>query len=145
MNLSEHFTLEEMTVSESAQRLGLDNTPSQPLIDNLKFVCQNMEKVRTLLGFPIHINSGYRSPDLNRAIHGSPTSQHMLGQACDFICPDFGPPLQVCKTLSSNWDLLQYDQLIFEFDSWTHISFIKPRGSVLTINKSGTVQGLPGG
>jgi zinc D-Ala-D-Ala carboxypeptidase len=147
MQLSDHFTLEEFVISESAQRLGIDNTPSQVVIDFLVFTAKQMEMVRNLLAQPIHINSGYRSPELNKAIGGVPTSQHCLGQACDFICPAFGTPLQICRLMVTNWNSLQYDQLIFEFDSWTHISFVKngvPRGSVLTINKAGTVQGLPG-
>jgi hypothetical protein len=134
MNLSEHFTLEEMTVSESAERLGISNEPTPAIIARLTFTATQMEKVRNLLGKPISVNSGYRSPELNAAIGGAPTSQHTKGEACDFICPAFGTPKDIARLLQMNWNELQYDQLIFE-GSWVHVSFVEdsqPRGDVLT-------------
>ena len=80
MQLSEHFTLEEFTASQTATRRGLNNTPSPQMIEKLKQTAQKMEQVRDLLGKPISINSAYRSPSVNRAIGGAATSQHCKGE-----------------------------------------------------------------
>lgn len=133
MNLSEHFTLEEFVRSQAGERLGIDNDPPADVIERLRFVATQMEKVRALLGQSVHIDSGYRSPELNAAVGGAKNSQHMLGEACDFVCPEFGTPLEICRLLTNNADLLQFDQLIWE-GSWVHCSFVDhtPRMEVLT-------------
>jgi zinc D-Ala-D-Ala carboxypeptidase len=143
MMLSPHFELSEFTVSETAVRQGINNTPSAEIIEMLKKTAELMEQVRTLLGNkPIIITSGYRSLALNRAIGSSDTSQHVQGQAADFTCPGFGSPIQVCKAIDSAAGI-PYDQLIHEFDSWTHISWAtSPRRMALTINNAGTNYGL---
>jgi len=140
MNLSPHFTLEELTVSETAARKGLDNTPPDDALLNLRRLALFLEDVRTAIGKPIRINSAYRSPEVNGSVGGKTTSQHCLGCAADIRVPGMTPNEVVKKLKASN---LQYDQLIREFDSWTHISIpntkdAKPRKMVLIIDKSGT-------
>lgn len=140
MNLSPHFTLEELTVSETAARKGLDNTPTDDALFNLRRLALFLEEVRTVIGKPIRINSAYRSPEVNGSVGGKTTSQHCLGCAADIRVPGMTPNEVVKKLKASN---LQYDQLIREFDSWTHISIpntkdAKPRKMVLIIDKAGT-------
>ena len=85
MRLSQNFTLEEMTASATAARLGIDNTPSETVKNNLKrLATEIMQRIRDQWGGPIIVSSGYRSKALNAAVGGSKTSQHVLGQACDF-------------------------------------------------------------
>lgn len=132
MNLSEHFTLEEATYSETAIRLGIPNQPSTLQLENMKHAAAQMEKVRALLGKPIHINSWLRLPDVNVAVGGSKVSSHMDGWAIDFTCAGFGSPLEVCKAIEKSG--IKFDQMIHEFARWTHISFApEMRGQVLTI------------
>lgn len=118
--LSANFTLEEMTRSTTGERLGLDNTPDDQTIENMKFMAAGMESVRALLGFPIHVDSGYRSQAVNHAVGGATNSDHVLGWACDFLCDSYGPPQTVCKAIISSG--IKFHKLIFE-GSWTHISF----------------------
>ena len=120
--LSPHFSLEEFIHSDTAERYHLDNTPSPEVQARLQRTATLLEQVRDLLGGrAIHINSCYRGPAVNKAVGGVDSSAHTQGWAVDFICPDFGPPLEVCrKILGSN---LLYDQLIHEYGRWTHLSF----------------------
>lgn len=143
--LTDHFSLEEMTASETAARRGIDNTPSPAIIKNLTRTAQLLERVRVLLGSkPILVSSGYRSPALNAAVGGSKTSAHMQGLAADFICPGFGTPLEICKLLDSLG--VNFDQLIQE-GTWVHIGLaadgVKPRRQVLTakFSQGGTTYG----
>lgn len=131
MNLTENFSLDELTASQTATRLGIKNEPSPQALDNLRVTASNMEHVRKiLLNKPIHISSAFRSPTLNRAIGGSPTSAHCFGYAVDFTCHSFGTPKEVCKAIMAS--SLKYDQMIFE-GTWVHISFDqKMRGEDLT-------------
>ena len=139
MKLTPHFTLEELYKSEIADRHNIDNMPDDPVIlNNLKFLADNLEKVRSLLGKPIHINSGYRSPLVNAKLGSRPTSAHTKGLAADFISPAFGSPRDIIiRILASD---IVYDQIILEFDRWVHIAFSKdnPRKQKLIIDKSGT-------
>jgi zinc D-Ala-D-Ala carboxypeptidase len=139
MKLSDHFTLAELTVT---QQRGLDNTPSRAAIDNLRKTAEMMEEVRSLLGDrPVIVTSGYRSPEVNKAVGGSIYSEHMIGSAVDFICPGFGSPLDVCRAISASGIL--FNQLIHEFGAWTHISrSAAPRRRVLTIDGAGAREGL---
>jgi len=131
-NLSPHFTLEEFTVSQTASRKGLDNTPSESVLKELTKTAMQMEAIRKLLGVPITINSGYRSPDVNKAVGGAKNSQHLTGQAVDFIAPGFGSVSKIIDTIKKSG--LQYDQLIDEYGAWVHISFSdKPRNQFLVI------------
>lgn len=138
MNLSPHFTLAEMTVSQEAARRGIDNTPPPAVVDALKRTCQGLEAVRVRLGCaPVIVSSGYRSPALNAAVGGSKNSQHMTGQAADIICPGFGGPAEVAAALRDSG--IEYDQLILEFGRWVHISFApNPRRQALIIDRAGT-------
>ncbi len=120
MQLTPHFSLEELTSSSTAQRKGIDNTPSVSGIAHLTRLALGLEEVRDLLGHPMHINSGYRCPELNQAVGGSKTSAHMEGWAADFVCPDFGSPLKIVRAIVSSH--IQFDQIIQE-GTWVHISF----------------------
>jgi hypothetical protein len=140
MKLSPNFTLEELTQSETAERKGLDNTPTEEVKANLVRLARFLEEVRRVLGRPIMVNSAYRSPEVNKAIGSKPTSQHCIGCAADIKVPGLTPDNIVKEILKTN---LEYDQLIREFDSWVHISIPnkfadKPRKQVLIIDKSGT-------
>lgn len=137
MNLSPHFTLAEMTVSETAARRGIDNDPPPDVVERLKHTALGLEAVRTRLGAPIVVSSGYRSPALNAAIGGAQNSDHTRGDAADFICQGFGAPSTIVSALKDSG--IQFDQLIEEFGRWVHISFgPRMRGQVLRIDRNGT-------
>ena len=140
MNLSPNFTLEELTYSETAQRKGLDNAPTEEVKANLVRLARFLEEVRRVLGRPIMINSAYRSIKVNEAIGSKATSQHCFGCAADIRVPGLTPDDVVKMILKSN---IEYDQIIREFDSWVHISIPnkfadKPRRMALIIDKNGT-------
>lgn len=122
MQLTKHFTLQELTVSDTALRVGIKNIPTPHIIANLKTLAEGLEQVRALLGTPMIITSGYRSPTLNRFICGSVNSAHCLGFAADFKCAGLHPDEIVAKIKASD---INYDQLIAEGgnNGWTHISF----------------------
>ena len=124
MNLSNSFTLEALTFSETAIRKDLDNTPNDEQISNLTELAQALERVVYLLGYPIHISSAFRSTKVNSAVGGSPTSAHMEGYAADFTCQAFGSPLEVCKYIAQSG--IDFDQCIVEGGAWCHLS-IDPR------------------
>lgn len=138
MNLSPHFTLAEFVISETAARAGIDNDPPLEIVAALKRTAQGLEAVRVRLGgAPITVTSGYRCPALNAAIGGAKDSQHMRGEAADFICPRFGSPTEVATALRDSG--IEYDQLIIEFGRWVHISFsAAPRRQALIIDARGT-------
>lgn len=138
MNLSAHFTLAEMIVSQEAARRGIDNAPPPDVVERLRRTAQGLEAVRVRLGCaPIIVSSGYRCHELNAAIGGSRTSQHMTGEAADIICPRFGGPVEVAYALRDSG--IEYDQLILEFGRWVHISFTDhPRHQALIIDRAGT-------
>ena len=141
MRLSDHFTLAELCASQTAARLGIDNTPSPEMVDALRRTAQLLEKVRALLGKPILVSSGYRAPLVNRAVGGAANSAHMLGCAADFSCPAFGSPLEVAREIGQS-DIV-FDQLIHEFRAWVHVAWSpQPRRMVLTIDSFGTRHGL---
>ena len=120
MQLSEHFELAEFLVSETASRRGIANEPTPEVIENLRRLCQLvLEPMRAHLKLPVVITSGYRSPALNRAIGGSPTSHHMQGRAADLIVPGM-TPLVVCQAAHSL--RLPCVQIIHEFGRWAHLS-----------------------
>lgn len=118
--LSPHFTLEELTTTGT----GIPNTPNAAEKDRLRALAAFMEKVRTVLGNnSISVNSAFRSEAVNNAVGGVPNSAHRLGYACDFVCPSFGSPLEVCRALDAagTAGTIVFDQLIQE-GTWTHIS-----------------------
>lgn len=134
MKLSQHFSLDEFTRSDYATRHGIDNTPPGFVLTNLRMLATRLERVRLVLGAPLLITSGYRCPELNRAIGGSITSAHVGGLAADFIAPEFGSPYQVARSIEANADEVDFDQLIFE-GGWVHIGFTQltqQRREVLT-------------
>lgn len=143
MRLSEHFALSEFTASQTAARLGIDNTPPPEIIAELRETAAMMEQARRRLGNKvITITSGFRCLALNRAIGSGDTSAHVRGMAADFICPSFGSPMEVAAAIVQSD--IAYDQVIHEFDSWVHIGRSPglPRRMVLTIDRAGTSYGL---
>lgn len=119
MQLSEHFTLEEMIFSSTAARHGIDNTPPADAVANLKALCANvLEPLRVLWGGPIHVDSGFRCQALNTLVHGVPTSQHCLGQAADLV-----PPIPIEEAMRRiKGSSIPFDQVILEM-GWIHVSF----------------------
>lgn len=136
--LSPNFTLEELTITNHRE---FDNTPNADQINNLERLAKLLEEVKKVLGGkPVMVNSGFRSLQVNAAVGSKPTSQHCLGCAADIRVPGMTPDQVVRAIRDSD---IQYDQLIREFDSWTHISIpnnIKdtPRNQTLIIDKQGT-------
>jgi zinc D-Ala-D-Ala carboxypeptidase len=123
LQLTHHFSLAEMTAT---QHRGFNNTPDKLVFDNLKRTAELLEVVRAALGFPIYVTSGYRCPALNAAVGGVANSQHMTGQAADFIIPAFGQPREVWAAIRDALPEIQFDQLIYEHPSqpaWCHISW----------------------
>ena len=120
MNLTEHFTLEELTFSQTAERQKINNTPPLKVVAHLTTLAAGLEQVRALLGGSIRISSGYRSPELNRAIRGAKKSAHLAGYAADFTCPSFGSPCEVVRAIAAS--AIVFDQCIYE-GTWIHISF----------------------
>ena len=119
MNLSEHFTLDEATYSETAVRLGINNQPSTVQLENMKFAASQLEKLREATG-PLKINSWLRLPDVNVAVGGSKVSSHMDGWAIDVSSSKL-TPIELCHKVEE-LDL-KFDQMIHEFGRWMHISF----------------------
>jgi len=121
MKLSEHFSLEEFTRSQTATRMCIENTPSDKLIENGVALCENvLEPLRLAIGKPITITSGYRCRNLNRLIGGSATSSHMKFEAADIVVYGLETGGIAAKI---NQLGLEYDQLINEFGSWVHVSY----------------------
>ena len=127
MNLTKNFTLYEMTFSPVANAKGINNTPSQPAIKNLKALCEHvLQPLRNMVGVPVKVTSGFRCAALNAKLKGaSKTSQHMTGQAADIIVP--GIKLKTVFNLIK--ENLPFDQLLFEYASdgscWIHVSYVE--------------------
>ena len=127
MNLSANFTLKELTKSDTATRLGLDNTPDDEALENLKTLCEKvLQPVREHFGKSVTVNSGYRSPESNAAVNGSKSSDHCKGMAADIEI------VGVANADLAQWimDNLDYTQLILEFytpgipdSGWVHVSY----------------------
>lgn len=148
MRLSPHFTLAEMTASATASRFNIDNSAPPEVVGRLRALCvEVLEPVRARFARPVIVNSGYRSPALNRRVRGSPGSQHMRGEAADFEIPGCSNAV-VAQWLREHVD---FDQLILEnykpgvpASGWVHVSW-RPkvrRGSVLTFNGRDYMRGL---
>ena len=141
MNLTPHFTLEELTVSEAADRNGWDNTPNDAELANLRRLADFLEQVKVVLGGkPIMVNSAFRSKLVNDSVGSKDSSQHRVGCAADIRVPGMTPD-EVVKTVIAS--KIGYDQVIREFDRWTHISVpntedAAPRRQALIIDKLGT-------
>lgn len=136
MNLTPHFTLEELTITDHRT---LDNTPNETELANLKRLAEFLETVKTVLGGkPIMVNSAFRSKAVNDAVGSKDTSQHRIGCAADIRVPGLTPDEVVKAIIASG---IGYDQVIREFDRWTHISIPNagtPRKQALIIDKAGT-------
>lgn len=141
MQLTANFSLEELTRSEAADRNGWDNIPNEQEVANLKRLAELLQQVKTAVGGkPVMINSGFRSKRVNDAVGSKDSSQHRLGCAADIRVPGMKPREVVEACIAAG---VPFDQIILEFDSWTHISVpntpeFKPRGSKLIIDRSGT-------
>jgi hypothetical protein len=143
MQLSTHFSLAQLVRSETAEQRGIDNSPPPEVFDNLRRLAAGLEQVRTLLGAPIEISSGYRCPELNALVGGAAGSQHTLGLAADFVCPEFGSPLEIARAIQRSG--IVFDQCILEYGEWVHLSFAHPpRQRMLTIYdaQTGYIAGL---
>jgi hypothetical protein len=145
--LTEHFSLEEFLHSDTAERESIPNVPDESALKNLTRLASVMEEVRAICGnYPVTITSGYRGPELNAAIGGASNSAHLYGLACDFTIAGAGPPIAICTTLEIYLEPLGIDQLILEYDDWTHLGLVDesmaPRHQALTINNSGTTTGF---
>lgn len=146
--ITDHFTWQEVQLSDICSRRGLDNTPPENIRPAIVNTAKQMERVRALLGKPIHVTSWYRCEQLQTILHSPSTSQHPKGEAVDFICPETGTPLQICKLIVAFPELVKFDQLIMEH-SWVHISFSSDpsranRMEVLSLNNNGVfTKGLP--
>ena len=165
MKLTDHFTLAELCHSQTADRLGLDNTPPPDIIPRLAATAHGLEMIRALVQCPINISSGYRSEPLEKALTYSAyqnrcrlrgiainkaswdeyfaSKQHPKGQAADITAPWFGPPKRLMAAIIKA--ALPFDQCILEFASqgggWVHVSFTdKPRGQALVIDRNGPRQ-----
>jgi zinc D-Ala-D-Ala carboxypeptidase len=124
--LTHSFMLSEFIASDTALRLGIDNTPPPAELANIKAIlAPGMQRVRDALGRSVLISSGYRSKTLNAVIKGSPNSSHMKGLAADFRCPGFGPPNAVVRALMKRAGDIGFDQMIYE-GTWVHIGFAEP-------------------
>jgi putative chitinase len=138
MNLSEHFTLDELTHTDHRE---FDNTPNATEMANLTRLAAFLEEVKTVLGGkPIMVNSAFRSSAVNQAVGSKESSQHRIGAAADIRVPGMTPDEVVKAVIASG---IGYDQIIREFDRWTHISVpntkdMTPRRQALIIDKSGT-------
>ena len=138
MNLSPHFTLDELTHTDHRE---IDNSPNQAEIENLQRLANFLEEVKEVLGGkPVMISSGFRCKALNDAVGSKDTSQHRIGCAADFRVPGMTPDEVVRAIIASG---IGYQQIIKEFDRWTHISVPNqadetPRKQALIIDKQGT-------
>ena len=129
-NITMHFTIEEMYASDTATRLGINNKPTTQKMINLVYLCAFvLEPLRVAMGKPINISSGFRCPQLNKAVGGVYNSQHLKGQAAD-LCID-GDRKKGRKWFEYIRDHLPFDQLIWEKNpktgsEWVHVSFVFP-------------------
>ncbi len=139
--MTPHFTLEELTASETAERNGWDNTPNEQELANLQRLAEFLEDVKEALGGkPIMVNSAFRNKQVNDAVGSKDSSQHRVGCAVDIRVPGLTPDQVVRAIIASG---LPYDQVIREFDRWTHLSVpntpeAAPRKQALIIDRAGT-------
>jgi hypothetical protein len=146
MNLSEHFTLAEMTRSAAATRKGIPNIAPDAIVAKLRAVCEHiLEPVRAHYGRPITVLSGYRAPAVNKAVGGAATSQHLKGEAADFLVSGVSN-VEVCRWMQAN---MSYDQLIYEFGEagWIHCSWregVLRNQEISAVKRGGKTVYLPG-
>ena len=148
MQLTQHFTLAELTKSSTAERLELDNTPPPEVLPALTSTAEMLERIRSTLGVPVTVTSGYCAWAVNKAVGGVTTSDHAQGRAADIVAPRYGTPLQIARALAPLVDVLGIGQLIYErfgSTSWVHVSTRVPDkrvNRVITITSAGTQLGV---
>lgn len=154
MQITEHFSFKELTRSETARRLGLQNVPSAAEMANIQYTAEQLEKIRAYVGRGIVVTSCFRSERVNKAVGGSPTSAHRFGLAAD--CDAIGlTSLAFAKEIIKMRDEgeIKFDQLILEFPergdgAWVHIGFRRNspmRNQIMTATKkNGKTVYLPG-
>lgn len=151
MQITPHFSTAEFTHSDTAVRFNIDNSIPEIYNNNVLSTCLLLEGIRTHLSkyagrdVIIDVTSGYRCPEVNSKVGSKPASHHIIGSAADFKVPSFGTPYNVATILAPFVDALNIGQLIYEFDSWVHVSTIKPsklNNRIITINKSGVYTGI---
>ena len=151
MRLSPHFSEAEYCASDTAARLGIDNSLPMIYMQNAHDACAALERIRAHLTvitghtIPIIVSSGYRCLELNSAIGSNPSSDHTRALAADIKAPEFGTPLELAKALAPVMGVLQLGQVIYEFGSWVHISVRQPEkydNRLLTITAKGTQFGI---
>lgn len=152
--MSKHFSIEEFTASDMALRRRIDNSMPESLKDNANQTLDMLERIRAYLSSlagkdtPVYISSGYRSPKLNEAVGGVPSSDHVKAMAADIRAPSFGAPLKVAQALSLVVNDLEIGQLINEYPGpggWVHVSTRRPDKQVnriITITAQGATVGI---
>lgn len=142
--MTQHFSLAEFTASARATALGIDNTLPLDLMPNATRTMEMLERIRSTLGAPVLLTSGYRCLELNRAVGGANGSDHVLALAADWTSPMFGSPLDACRLLAPLARMLGIGQLIYECPKrdrqWVHTSAGKSPGNILTIGPGGTTR-----
>lgn len=152
MKLTQHFTLAEMTVSQTAARTGTPNVAPDHIVNNLRRLCSDLlEPIREMVGSPITVTSGYRSAQVNALVGGALNSAHLSGFAADINAHGYGSARKLATLLAEELPKrgIKFDQIILEFDQWVHIGLFttgnKQRGQVLTAKKvGGKTHYLPG-
>jgi len=141
--VSQVFTLDQMVYSKTAQAQRISNVPPSNDINRaLLFTIAGLERISHMLNTPMEILSGYRCFELNQAVGGAVNSQHMRGEACDFVSPQFGDPRQIASFLNSYLGTIGIDQMILE-KTWLHVSFtLNPRRQVLTCRDGLYIPGI---
>lgn len=148
MQLTPHFALAELTASSKARAHDLDNTPPPEVVPRLVRTAEMLERIRSTLGVPVTVTSGYRAWAVNKAVGGVTTSDHAQGRAADIVAPSYGTPLQIARTLAPLVSVLGIGQLIYERignSAWVHVSTRtpdQPVNRVITITSAGTQLGI---
>ena len=149
--MTPHFTLAEFEASQTAARLRIGNRVPPELMPNALATLEMLERIRAALSeragrpVPIIISSGYRSPNVNAAVGGSASSDHMQARAADWTAPSFGTPFQVASFLAPRVGELGIGQIIHEFGAWVHTSTRVPSkviNRIITISHAGTRAGI---
>lgn len=148
MQLTQHFTLAELTRSSVAQARGLSNEPPPELLPRLILTAEMLERIRSTLDAPVIVTSGYRSPQVNIAVGGATSSDHTQGHAADIVAPMFGTPYDIARRLAPLVSTLGIGQIILEGikgKRWVHVSTHTPEKAVnriITITDTGVLVGI---